>query len=184
MKMKWWVMFCLCIGLFSCLYRNEKPPRNNQIDKIVFATGECKGTCALQAIEIDSTLSYKYFGGRHAIKQGYYKGSITRDLWDSINAKFEKENFVKWDSSYKESFDNWPGEMVLYHSGKRKHILLMDSDLPDSLRKLFYWMAEIPKRIVLIQTTDSLQFETWVQNGFPRIQNLPKNKFNPPFTKQ
>jgi hypothetical protein len=166
--------------MFSCLNRASKPLRNSQINKIVFATGECKGTCALQAIEIDSTLSYKYFGGKRAIKQGYYKGFISSALWDSITGKFEKANFKNWDSSYKESFDTWPGEMVLYYSGKRKHIILMDNDLPDSLRQLFYWMAEIPQKIALKQTADSLQFETWVQNGFPRIQNLPIRKFIPP----
>ena len=110
---------------------------------------------------------------------GFYIGLINRNFWDSINEKFEQANYNQWDSSYKESFDTWLGEIVLYYSGKRNHIILMDSDLPDSLRNLFYWMTEIPKRIEFKQSSDSQHFETWVQNGFPRIPDISIKRYIP-----
>jgi hypothetical protein len=38
-------------------------PNKSEISKIVLGRGYCLGECPFEVIEIDTTLSFKYFGG-------------------------------------------------------------------------------------------------------------------------
>src|ERR1700735_5570583 len=83
----------------SCTSKNVRD-RNNEISKISFASGGCYGKCPFMAIEVDSSLSYKYYGGLYSDKPGYYTAKISTELWDSINIQFEKVDYKHLDTSY------------------------------------------------------------------------------------
>src|ERR1700754_3027346 len=91
--------YALCIvGLlittvYAACSNHKLEARANEISKISFASGGCFGSCPFLAIEVDSSLNYKYYGGKYSEKQGYFTGRISPTLWDSINIKFEKIDF-------------------------------------------------------------------------------------------
>ena len=61
------------LSFLSCRSKTkELQIRNNEIKKISFATGGCYGHCPLLAIEIDSSLSFKFYGGEYTDKKGFY----------------------------------------------------------------------------------------------------------------
>jgi hypothetical protein len=70
--------------LFICC-DNKVQRRHNEINRVVLATGGCPGTCPVQAIDIDNTLTVKYHGLQYADMEGFHTGSISANYWDTLN---------------------------------------------------------------------------------------------------
>lgn len=80
----------ITIALFLLSACCTKEHRNNEITKIEIATGGCFGPCQYTALSIDSSLTYKYYGGEILSRtnrpedkfkiEGYYTGKINRSL--------------------------------------------------------------------------------------------------------
>lgn len=163
--------------LSCCQLKNE---RLNEISKISFATGGCFGECPFLAIEIDSSLNYKFYGGKYCEKQGFFTGRVSKSFWDSLNIKFESINYKVLDSSYQNSVDDLSIQLIISYSGKTKSISAQFSSLPDSTYPVVNWLMNSYKMTSLTKTTDSIEFKTTLQ--FPlRHPILPdKYKFVPP----
>jgi hypothetical protein len=63
-------------SLLSCrnIVADNRP---NEINRIVFATGGCYGTCPIQVIDLNSSLTTKYHGVRYSDSTGFYRGNIS-----------------------------------------------------------------------------------------------------------
>jgi hypothetical protein len=117
------LIISLTILMFaSCNSDNTIEKRKNEITKVCFATGGCYGTCPFLAIEIDSSLNYKFYGGEYADTTGYFTGKVSQGFWDTLNIKFESINYKQLDTSYEHSIDDLSTETVLYFDKQRKHI--------------------------------------------------------------
>lgn len=166
--------------MFACNNsRHEKNKRNNEIKKISFATAGCFGKCPFLAIEIDSNLSYKFYGGRFAKKVGFFKGTITQSFWDTLNLKFEQIKYKKLDSLYNSSVDDMPFETYITYGQKRKPLCGQEMSMPDSVREVLYWVMNSYKNINLTQV-DSFVLETSIQYGFGPIPPPEILKFTKP----
>jgi hypothetical protein len=161
-------LLIICGLLFSCRAKTIPQKRHNEIVKICFAAGGCYGSCPFLAIEIDSGLNYKYFGGKYTKKHGYYFGKVTEGFWDTLNIKFEKLKYKQLDTLYEQSADDLATEIIIYY-GKRKHIIGQSMSLPDSVMKLYDWLIGTDSIIKLNRIVDSTQFkiETKIQKGPP-----------------
>lgn len=113
----------LLLVLVACQKKVEY--RHNDIHKIEFAYGG--GGCmtitpspALYFI-IDSTLTYTYYGDKHADMPGYWETKLSREQWDRLCWALEC-------SSYKSVPDSAPMstasimEFYIHHSNGVKHI--------------------------------------------------------------
>lgn len=165
---------------FACGDKQQQTSkRDNQIKRVSFATGGCYGTCPFIAIEIDSSLSYKLYGGRYSEKQGFFIGTITQDFWDTLNLKFEQISFKKLDTLYDATIDDMSIESYVTYGQIRKPLYGKEMDLPDSVRMTFQWLMDSYKKIQL-NKVDTLVFETKIQFGqgpMPPPKNLI---FTPP----
>lgn len=147
-----------------------------QISKVELATGFCEGACQPTAVLIDSSLNYFYYGDtitpflklpgdqRDDRIEGYYEGRISKELWKAITAKLNQIDFQDLDSLYQRSVDDQRLEIIVHYQGKVKHIRAQSSSLPDTVRKVFYWIAESYKHEKLTPTEDSSRFETYLHN--------------------
>ncbi len=155
---------------------SENNHHKNEISRIVFATGGCYGNCPIQAIDIDSTLTFKYHGIEYTDNKGFYRGFITNGFWDTLNIKLKGVNYKQLDTIYARSHDDLSTEIFIYYNDKVKHIYGQSSSLPDSVMSVYYWLLESMKTFELKRTVDSLTFPTRIQKPLPPI---PPLEFNP-----
>jgi transposase len=149
-------------------------PNKSEISKIVLGRGYCLGECPFEAIEIDSTLSFKYFGGMYADQKGYYSGEIAQSYWDSLNLKINKIDLNKLDSVYYKTYDDQEVEFVIYKDGKRKYVIGQTDSLPLKLKDLLDLLHKIINNVDLKLLKDSINFETQVQYQYLRSTDSPK----------
>lgn len=150
----------LLISFFILISCNETKKRNNEIKKITLFTGLCYGTCPIQIIEVDSSLTIKYHGEKYAEREGYYKGKITETDWNTINEKFEKIKYKDLDTLYERSIDDPPTYIEIKYGNKVKKIRAQSASLPEEVEKTYYWLIDFCNKTELEKTTDTLVFET------------------------
>jgi len=168
------------LTILSCAdNRYDVSKRKNHIYKISFATSGCYGKCPFLAIEIDSSLSYKFYGGRYTQRQGFFIGTITKEFWDSLNDKFEQTNFEHLDTLYNGTIDDMAIECYITNRQSKKLLYAQEMDLPDSVRIFFYWLMDTYK-ILELHKVDTLAFETKIQFGQGPIPPPKNMKFKPP----
>lgn len=151
----------IIVLLISCLLTGCKntEKRNNEITKVSLYTGLCYGTCPIQTVEIDSSLTVKYHGMKFANSKGYYIGKVTPAIWDSINSRFEKIKFKELDSVYDHSADDPPVYFKIYYQNKIKTITAQSASLPEDVQKTYRWLIDVALRVKLSKTNDTLIFE-------------------------
>lgn len=137
--------------------------RHNEISSIGFATGYCHGECAFSALSVDSSLKYNYFGGDYAQKKGFYTGRISKEFWDTLNVKLEELNYKQLDSAYQHTVDDQSMELIIHYGNRTKHVRAQSGSLPDSLIKMFIWLAHTYKKVRLENATGPIRFETTEQ---------------------
>lgn len=159
---------------------NKKYKRDNEIKRIAFATGGCYGTCAVESVDIDSTLTLKYHGVKYSYKNGFYTGVVTSGFWDTLNIKFESINYKELDTSYDHSVDDLSTEILIYYKSNVKHIYGQSASLPDSVMTVYNWLLKSIRKLELKPTTDKLTFPTVIEKPLQTLP-IPKNfKFVPP----
>jgi len=163
---------------FSCNGKKVNIQRQNEIHKIVFATGGCYGHCPIQVFSIDSNLTVKYQGVKYTDIKGFYIGSIDRSLFDTLNMKFENVNYKQLDTTYNGTVDGLSTELFIYYGDKIKRITAPLNDLPDSVQVMYNWLLSTQKKFVLSKSNDSIKFETKIEKGLPPIKETIK--FIPP----
>lgn len=161
------LLICLLANL--CAGCHKPAPKNNEIIKVEFAYEWPAG-----AVSVDSSLTYNYFGGEHAQRQGYFKGKITRSFWDTLNRKFEKVHYKQLDTVENIRVDAIGAEFIVYwKGGYKRHIRTELGRLPDSVANVIYWLANSFKRVKLHPAKDTIPFETAMQRPLP-IPLIPK----------
>jgi hypothetical protein len=151
----------------------------NQITKIEFASGECYGHCQQIALSIDSTLTFNYYGGRNATLKGYYSGTISEAVWDTLNRSLDAI-YYKGQTDGRCAIDDQAVELIIYQHNKAIHINCTLNDLPDSTKKIILQLKSISGSIKLRHIKETLKFETTYQNQDPPHPKLKQIKFPPP----
>ena len=172
------ILTTFILALFICCQDNVKSKQKDVINKVVFATGGCFGECPFQAISIDNKLKVKYHGVGYSEKIGFYTGVINIDYWDKLKVKLESINFRQLDTSYEDSVDDLATEIFIYYGDDVKHIRGQSSSLPDNVMNVYDWLMNSIKNIKFESTTDSIKFETRIQNPIP--QPIGNIRFIPP----
>ena len=182
------ILISLWFTFTACRQNKIQPKRNNEISKVCLATGGCYGKCPFMAIEIDSSLNYRFLGVKYAKREGLYVGEVTQGFWDTLNMKFESVNYKQLDTMYEHSIDDLSTELIIHYNNKRKRVIGQSISLPDSLRKIYRLLMNTYTRFELNKSTDTIdiKFETRIQNGLPPppMQFIHQLKVIPPETKQ
>ncbi|WP_419803411.1 DUF6438 domain-containing protein [Mucilaginibacter sp.] len=143
---------------------NNQIIRQNNIQRIVFATGGCYGKCPFQVIDIDSSLTVKYNGVKYTDHIGFYVSTINSNFWDTLNIKFENIKYKGLNNSYEHSIDDLSTEIYIYYNGNKvKHILGQSASLPDSVMTVYEWLLHSIKQMNFKQTDRKLTFPTHYQ---------------------
>lgn len=146
---------------------NKSHIRDNEINRIAFATGGCFGTCPIQYIEIDNTLNFKYHGIQFTEKKGFYIGVVTQGFWDTLNMKFESIHYKQLNEVYDNSVDDLSTEIFIYYNDKVKHIKGQFSSLPDNVMSVYNWLLKSIKTFDFKPTQDSLVISTLLEKPKP-----------------
>lgn len=161
----------LFFALASLLACNNSSAKKDEITKIEIATGGCFGPCQSTVVSIDSSLSYKYFGGGVSLVfrgdtsnkgklKGYYSATISRAFWDTIKTKLEDINFRRLDTSYQQSVDDQSLEVFIHYGNKLKHIKAQSASLPEGASNVFYYIIKSYKIIKPKPSGDAFSFES------------------------
>jgi len=163
--------------LFPYCRSKESTKRKNEIGKVVFASGGCFGHCPILTIEIDSSLNYRFLGGRYTDSIGFYKGKVDERFWDTLNIMFETVHFKDLDSSYQFSADDLSTLTTLYYGNKVKKIQAQSASLPDSVERVLRCLMYSYRRIPLIHSTDS---QGMFRLQYPFVNPPPLPRFKTP----
>jgi|SRR5450631_3385153 len=158
-----WIVGLLTTAVYTACSNHKLKTRPNEISKISFASGGCFGPCPILAIEVDSSLNYKYYGGEHSEKKGYLTGRISPTLWDTINIKFEEVDFKHLDTAYQFTVDDLATQTSIFYSNKRKIINAQSSSLPKPVSDVLLWLMNSYKRINLTPSKDTIGFGSRLQ---------------------
>ena len=162
MKTRIMLLNILCM-LLGCTGYNSSP-KGKDISRVIFASGYCLGECPFQAIEIDSSLTYKYYGEQYAKHKGYFRGTIDKGFWKSLKSDLNKLEYWNLDTLYDDTYDDQSMEIIIYSGNYKKHIKGQDRSFPEGLQKLFskmYLSVELAK---IKAIKDTIKFETTVQS--------------------
>jgi hypothetical protein len=166
----------ICLALAAC----HKPGKtDNQINKIEIATGGGLKKAGFIAIQIDSTLTFNYYGGYNAKLKDYYSGKISPAFWDTLNLKLKAINFKKLDTTQYLGMDGQMAEVIFYWNNQKRHITSPIDEGDDSVSRALSWIANSYQHIELHKLRDTIKFGTTYQHLKPLIAIKGTVKFPP-----
>ncbi len=169
------LLFILTLISSSCA--SEK----NSVNRIIFATGGCYGKCAVQVIDINSTLNVKYHGIDYTKNSGYFTGTISQSLWDSLTLNLERINYKKLDSVYDHTVDDLSTELyVVYDNNKIKNIRGREESLPKELMEYYIYYFSSTENFNLVRSPDTLSFPINMKRLIGKPELDGNIKFPPP----
>jgi len=167
-------------GVFLFTACNRPASTKYEINKIEIATGGCLRGCPVVGEIIDSTLTFKYYGGYKAKLQGYYEGKVSQGFWDTLNLKIKQISFKKLDTSKYMEVDGEAAEAIFYWNNHKRHVFKSIYNDPDAVSHVLIWIINSYKTIELHKLKDSVSFETGYQFMLPPRPKSDQVKFPPP----
>lgn len=147
-----------------------------KITKVTLASSGCHGECPVMAIELNSSLNVKYYGGEFSKNKGFYTANISNNLWNDLSDKLLSIDLDKVDSTYDNNNDYDYYELVI-NSNKEIRIKGYLIEMPDDLKKVIKDILNVQSQLLLKKSRDSLYFESDLQYSKPIVI---QPKFPPP----
>lgn len=162
------------LALISC---GKSRTESKGISKITVAFSGigCEGECPFQVLSVDKNLNAKFYGGQFANKNGYFKGIVSQETWDSIQTRFDKF-IVKGIDTIKNEKTDHPNVEFYIHDGFRKHKTRFYENTGKMSKgdlDILNWFINIASK-TNFKSTDSLTFETSIQ--FPILPKVMENE--------
>jgi len=153
----------LLVGIICLTSCNSKPKVSLDIDSVTIAAQNYMGGGPFLAVKIEKSLNLEYYGGHNSDPIGFYTGKITPSKWNTIKQLLAGINYQSLDTAYPLLVDAAEIEIVIRSDQNITHILLPQSRLPSSAKDAFDEILSTYKSISLFSTSDSLRFETSIQ---------------------
>jgi hypothetical protein len=164
----------LLVLIYACSVGCTDVDHKSSITKVSFASSERP----FMAIEVDSSLKYKYYGGAHAEKKGYYYGKLSEADWINFNDLLDSLDYSNIDTGFNGTI-NEDGVELIIQLGDNKRQYFGSVDKRDSLYKAYDWLIESIQKVNLVKSNDTLKFQTRYQ--YPPTPKTPDTlKFLPP----
>jgi len=157
----------ILLTLIAC---GKTRPESKGISKVTvaFSGYGCECGCPFQVLSVDEKLNATYYGGPFAERNGYYKGIISQEIWDSIQIRFDKFIIKGIDTARYKKTDHSEVEFIV-QDALRKHRTRFQKNTGKMIKEdldILYWFIKIAHRADL-KPTDSLTFETSLQFPIP-----------------
>lgn len=156
--------------LFACNFKGKKA---KAIEKVILGMGYCHGDCVFQAIQIDSNLEFKYYGGKNSEKKGYFISKVSPSLWKELEIRLDKINLNDLDTLYNQSYDDQSLELILYAKGTKKHVKAQYESLPQELKDVVNLLSGSYKNVNLQPVNYVIDFESKIQKE-QILDSVPK----------
>ena len=157
------------VGVLCSTCQSRPAPVHNRhgLYRLVVAGSTCFGPCPEFALDMDSSLSCAYYGGEFARHRGYYRGTVTDQLWQEAVNQTNRLQLDSLSETYAQNADMPRVRFILYTSGGKKHFQGSDGALPSPLFKLYVWIATHDSALTLHPAADTIHFDPFVQRGLP-----------------
>ncbi len=163
------------IALFmACSFETPLKDTTSDLTRVSLATGGCYGQCPFLAVDLDTSLLYKFYGGDYSEVQGYHVGRFSQESWDTLTRKFDIALYKTYQEPSITMEDGMYFELILEYCDtiERFHIPAIYSLSADSLSEVDHqqnnmltvldWLMGTYKRVPLIRT-DSFSLRTSIQ---------------------
>ncbi len=147
----------------TCQSRPVPIYNRHRIHRLVVAGSTCYGPCAEFALDMDSSLSCAYYGGKYAKHEGYYRGKVSEQLWLEALKQLNLLNLDSLPANYEQNADMPLVQFIIYTSSGERHLLGSDGFLPGPLFRLYSWVARNDSALTIRPVNDSIYFGTYVQ---------------------
>jgi hypothetical protein len=158
----------------------KTPPKSYEIISVELARSGAWSDFGA-TIRVDSSMNYIYFGDKGQIKQGYFAGKISRELWDTLNQRLEKTRFKSVDTTTNlNTKDGEYYQLIVHWTTGKRNILRVGDTSADTILAFCKWMDTTYKLVKLhrLSVNISNRFETKFHNTYrPTIAQV---KFPPP----
>jgi hypothetical protein len=159
--------FVILLTLIACGQTRHDSKGISKVT-VAFSGYGCESECPFQAFSVDNNLTATFYGGQFADRQGYFKGTVSQAIWDSIQVRFDKFIVNGIDTTKHKKTDH-PDVEFFIHDGFRKHRTRFNENtgkMTNDDLDILYWFVKIASRTDL-KATDSLTFETTLQYPIP-----------------
>jgi hypothetical protein len=162
------ILLAVLLAFIGC--RDTKSENKGTISKVTvaFSGYGCESSCPFEVYSVDNNLNVSFYGGEGAYKNGYFKGKVSKEVWDSIQVRFDKFIVKGIDTTEYKKTDH-PDVEFFIHDGFRKHKTRFAENTGKMTKEdldILYWFKNIAAKEKL-QSTDSLIFETTLQYIIP-----------------
>lgn len=144
-------------ALVACTSANESPVRGVTV---AFSGFGCEMECPDYVIDIDSSLSVRYWGGSFAERQGYFQGRLSEAQWDSVQLSFERYLLHGIDTVTFARTDHPDFEMVIVGRSGDLHVSNNTGNLSDADRATIHSVMSLVERAKPLKPMDTLVFST------------------------
>lgn len=119
----------------------EEPP----VDRIVFHSGVCFGTCPDYCLSVDANGAMELWGGRFADKCGFFRGQVPDSMLKQVQFIFQPEAWMRLDDRYDASFTDASTFETAYIKGGRiiKGVRDYGAQGPKLLKSVYQLMRDL-----------------------------------------
>jgi len=142
--------------------KQSKMDSSITLEKIVFSTGACLGTCPVMAIEFDKEGNYKFLGVHNAPKEGSYTGTIPKEIIKQTEDLLNKAKIESLAYHYYLPDDAPARELIIYYNNQKKKKITGIGDAPESLWNLIFFIQSSVDKATLKKSKQKLEFESHV----------------------
>ena len=154
----------------SVTFKNQKliTDKNFELEKLVFHTSTCFGSCPVIHLEIlkDGTFkldgSYyksRSYNSKDSERSGKFTGKLKDKDLKELNDLIVKSRITTFEDTKGNMFccDGAVKTIILYHNGNRNYFKAMFE--PKLLRELVSFLYEIDKKSELVEAEENFEFE-------------------------
>jgi len=159
------VLFFLIFPLISC----HLDRKSVKLERIIFHTSGCFGSCPIFHLEIDNKKNIKLFAEmvyqkglplvseEDTAKTGYFKGTVNDTLYTQLDNILQTIGIENLNFNNSTCCDGSIKTIIIYYNGKRKYLKSMfPPERADTLISTLYKICTMNK---LIRTKDKFDIE-------------------------
>lgn len=166
MKLKALILVFVVLILLGC----RQSEKQLKLEKIIFHTSMCFGTCPTYHLQVDNNKKVKLYAEKvykkpidfgsydtDTTKSGYFIGEVSDTNFDKLTNQL---NVIGLDTLKFDGQDCCDGSLItiiVYYNGKRKYLKSMFP--PDKANELISTLFEICETSVLTRTTSKFNIE-------------------------
>jgi uncharacterized protein DUF6438 len=117
------------------------------LEKIVFSSTNCYGSCPAMSLQIDNNKQMKFIGSFYAIKEGPHTANLSEEQYNELLKILAISNLDKLENAGRFNVDSPTYGLEVHYNHKIRY--LQTSSIPLIANKLMRYLIDLPTKVEL-----------------------------------